>query len=69
MSDRSAVTYVGPHDEVYVPAAGVSCRNGESVEVAADVATALLEQPDNWRAAAKQKTKPPTAPATEETPQ
>lgn len=71
MSEKKTVTYVGPFDEVTVPAAGVTCRNGEPVEVDADLAAGLLEQPDNWQPAqaAKPKPKPTPAPATEETPQ
>lgn len=47
------VKYVGPHDAVEVPALGVVCGRGESVEVDATTAKALLEQPDNWQPTAK----------------
>lgn len=40
--------YVGPIDEVYVPAAGVTAqRGGEPVEVPDEVAASLLEQ-ETW---------------------
>jgi hypothetical protein len=43
------LTYVGPHDEVAVPSAGVVCKNGESVEVPDDLGKSLLAQADNWQ--------------------
>ena len=39
--------YVGGHDEVEVPSLGV-VKRGESVEVDADMAASLDEQPTNW---------------------
>jgi len=56
------VTYVGPYAEVEIPRAGRTCRRGESVEVAADMAGALLAQPDNWQPASSV----PASPAKEE---
>lgn len=60
-------TYVGPHDEVEIPSAGVVCKRGETVEVPDSLAgnlesgkpgddnyqqaTGLLAQPDNWQPA------------------
>jgi hypothetical protein len=41
-------TYVGPHDEVELAATGQVVRRGDSVEIDADLAEALDEQPDNW---------------------
>ncbi|WP_332645111.1 hypothetical protein [Aeromicrobium sp.] len=44
------VKYVGPFDAVEVPAANLlEVKNGETVEVDADLAKSLLDQPDNWR--------------------
>lgn len=40
--------YVGAHDEVEVPALGAVVKRGEQVEVDADLAAALDEQPGNW---------------------
>lgn len=41
-------TYVGPHDEVEIPAAGVVCKRGESVEVSDVVAGRLASgKPDS----------------------
>lgn len=40
--------YVGPHSEVEVPALGVVVKHGGSVEVDADLAALLDEQPSNW---------------------
>lgn len=40
--------YVGPHDEVELIDTGDFVRRGESVEVDADLAARLDEQPDNW---------------------
>jgi hypothetical protein len=47
-------TYVGPHDEVELAATGQVVKHGEQIEVDADLAKALDEQPDNW---AKPQTK------------
>jgi hypothetical protein len=41
------VQYVGPHDEVEVPTLAVSCKRGESIEVADDVGLTLVQQ-DAW---------------------
>ena len=49
------VEYVGPFDAVDVPAVGAvgenAVKRGGSVQVSAEVAAGLLEQPDNWREA------------------
>lgn len=59
--------YIGPHDEVELPAADAIVRRGESVEVDADLAEQLDEQPDNWAKpntnAAKSAPKPKNNPA------
>lgn len=57
--------YVGPHAEVELVEAGVLVRRGESVEVDADLAALLDEQPTNWAkpAAAKKTTRAPKPPA------
>jgi hypothetical protein len=47
------VTYIGPHDAVDVIDGGAvigTCERGESIEVADELATRLLEQ-DVWEAA------------------
>lgn len=40
--------YVGGHDEVEVPDLDRVVKHGESVEVTAEQAARLDEQPDNW---------------------
>ena len=51
-----AITYVGPFDEAVVNIDGVPrVKHGETIDVDADVAKRLLEQPDNWQPAAKTK--------------
>lgn len=42
------VKYVGPYDEVDIAAAGLSCKQGETVEVDDELGESLLEQEDNW---------------------
>lgn len=57
------VKYIGPYaDGVYVPAANVECKPGETIEVADELGASLLEQTTNWQAvsAAKTKTTPDT---------
>lgn len=49
-------TYTGPHDEVEVPALGLVVKQGEQIEVSADDAKLLDEQPDNWSKATASKT-------------
>jgi hypothetical protein len=44
------VKYVGPHDEVEVPLANVTCKRGDSVDVPDDVGLELIKQ-DSWDAA------------------
>lgn len=61
MARTVAVQYVGPHDEVLVPAIGATVKRGQSLEVSADVAgvgpsegdlgSGLLAQPSNWQPA------------------
>lgn len=41
-------TYVGAHDEVELAATGQVVRRGEQIEVDADLAAQLDEQPANW---------------------
>jgi len=46
------IKYVGPHDAVDVPAAGLEgVKRGAVVEVSNELADSLLEQVDNWRGA------------------
>jgi hypothetical protein len=63
--------YVGPHDEVDLPAASAIVRRGEAVEVSAELAAQLDEQPENWAdprtSAAKTATTPPSPPAPDAT--
>lgn len=40
--------YVGPYDEVDVPALNATVKRGDSVEVTAEEAAGLDAQPDNW---------------------
>lgn len=49
------VMYVGPFEEVDVPALDRSVKQGETVEVDDETADSLLEQPANWQAADGQK--------------
>ena len=52
------VTYVGVHDAVEVPAAGLlEVKNGETVEVDSKIAESLLEQSANWKPGKKSTTK------------
>jgi hypothetical protein len=46
------VRYVGPHDEVEVPALGIACARGATVEVDDDQARSLLVS-EVWEAAEK----------------
>lgn len=39
------VTYVGPHDEVWVPRAGRAVKRGESLEVPDALVDSLISQP------------------------
>lgn len=50
-----ALTYIGSHDEVEIPAAGVVVKRGESFDCYDATAAALLEQTDNYKAATKAK--------------
>ncbi len=40
--------YVGPHDEVEIAATGQVVARGTAVEVDAELAALLDEQPTNW---------------------
>lgn len=61
MARTVALQYVGPFDEVLVPAIGATVKRGVPVEVSAEVAGAapsegdlgsgLLAQPTNWQPA------------------
>lgn len=42
------VVYVGPFDEVEVPAAGLIAARGQQVEVTEEIGRSLIEQ-DIWR--------------------
>jgi hypothetical protein len=42
------VQYVGPFDEVEVPALGAIVKRGKPVEVDSDLAKEMLKQEDNW---------------------
>jgi hypothetical protein len=59
--------YVGVHDEVELAATGQVVKHGEQIEVDADLAKALDEQPDNWAkpqtTAAKTTPSPKASPA------
>lgn len=49
------IEYVGVFDEVIVPRHDLVAKRNEVIEVADDVAAALLEQPDNWQPATAPK--------------
>lgn len=51
------VVYDGPHAEVEIPAAQVTAKRGEPVDVPADVAKALKKQ-STWKAAPSGASKP-----------
>ena len=40
--------YVGPHDEVELPALGLVVKHGDAIEVESDLAALLDDQPTNW---------------------
>lgn len=48
------VKYVGPYDEVEVPAAGIRVKRGETVEVESDIAKSLTAQ-SVWNAVTERK--------------
>jgi len=51
MASFVSVRYIGPHDHVNIPAAGVdNLRRGETFSVEPEVADRLLEQPGNYEA-------------------
>lgn len=53
MASFVKVRYIGPHDQVTIPLAGVEALNrGETFTVPPELADALLEQPDNYQAVA-----------------
>jgi len=46
-----SVRYVGPHDHVNIPSAGIdNLKRGETFSVTPELADSLLEQPDNYEA-------------------
>jgi hypothetical protein len=58
--------YVGPHDEVEVPALGVTVKRGETIDTdnadligkrasGEDLGSGLYAQPDNWEHVAPKK--------------
>lgn len=49
------VTYIGPFDEVDLPAIGQAVKRGQAVEVPAATARALAAQGDSWKAAGSKK--------------
>lgn len=44
----TSLTYHGPYDGVFVPAAGLAVDQGASADFDDELALSLLEQPDNW---------------------
>lgn len=48
-----SVVYIGPAEEVEVPALGIIAKKGEPIEVEDALAKSLLEQESNWAAKAK----------------
>lgn len=58
------IRYCGPHDVVEIAATGQVVARGDTVDVAdAELAAALLEQPDNWQPTkAKAAAKPEPTP-------
>lgn len=63
-STTVAVTYVGPHDAVEVEVAPQLWRtvaHGETADLPAKVAEALLEQTDTWQTAKPTRSKPPAS--------
>lgn len=51
MAEPVEIIYIGPHEEVEVPAANLIAAKGKPVSVKASVAKSLLQQEDNWREA------------------
>ncbi len=51
MASFVSVRYVGPHDHVNIPSAGIdNLKRGETFSVTPELADSLLEQPDNYEA-------------------
>lgn len=50
------VRYIGPFDEVEVPAIGQVVKRLKPIEVDGDLAKAMLDQPDNWERPKPSKT-------------
>lgn len=50
--------YVGPHDEVSVPAAGLVVKHNQTIEVSGELAEGLLCQEDNWKKTTATKSAP-----------
>lgn len=49
------ITYIGPDAYREIPAAGVICQQGETVEVDDELGRSLLEQTDQWTKPKKNK--------------
>jgi hypothetical protein len=53
------VKYIGPFVEgVYVPAAGIEAKPGETIDVSDELGASLCEQTTNWQAAPAKSTTP-----------
>lgn len=57
--------YVGPHDEVEVPALGITVQHGHQIEATGDAAESLSKQAD-WQRVDKPKPRNTTAAAATE---
>lgn len=57
------IVYVGPFDEVDVPAYRVRATPGVPVEVSDEAAASLLEQADNWQPASAPASSVPVPPS------
>lgn len=50
------IRYIGPSEEVWLPATGQLVKKNHQVEIEDDeLAKSLLEQPDNWELVKKEK--------------
>ena len=50
--------YIGPHDEVEVPAARLVVKRNQTIEVSGELADGLLVQEDNWKKTTATKSAP-----------
>jgi hypothetical protein len=57
------IVYIGPFDEVDVPAYRLRAKPEEPVEVSDEAAEALLSQPENWKAASSGPARTASTPA------